>query len=72
MYTNPGDCVAVPTDIDQAITLFEGSPIADRLGAEFAAGYVALARHEAGLAAERSADPDVVNDWERERYAAQS
>lgn len=70
MYTNPGDHLALPTDLGDAIALFEGSPIAGQLGEIFAIGYAALARHEARLAAEHSPDPDVVNDWERDRYAA--
>lgn len=70
MYSNPGDCVALPTDLGDAIALYEGSPIASQLGELFSMGYASLARHEAVLAAAHSPDPDVVNDWERERYAA--
>jgi glutamine synthetase len=70
MYTNPGDCVALPTDLGDSIALYEGSPIAAQLGELFSMGYASLARHEEQLAAANSPDPDVVNDWERERYAA--
>ena len=70
MYTNPGDHDVLPTDLGDAIAMFEGSPIAAQLGELFSIGYASLARHEAQLAAEHAPDPDVVNDWERERYAA--
>jgi glutamine synthetase len=70
MYTNPGECAALPIDLGDAIAMFEGSPIAAQLGEIFSIGYASLARHEAVLAAEHAPDPDVVNDWERERYAA--
>jgi glutamine synthetase len=70
MYTNPGDCTALPIDLGDAIAMYEGSPIAAQLGELFSMGYVSLARHEAILAAEHAPEPDVVNDWERERYAA--
>jgi glutamine synthetase len=70
MYTNPGDCTLLPVDLGDAIAMYEGSPIAAQLGDIFSAGYAALARHEARLAAEHSPDPDVVTQWERDRYAA--
>jgi glutamine synthetase len=70
MYTHPGDSLAVPTDLGDAIAAYDGSPIAAQLGEVFSIGYVSLARHEDQLAAAHSPDPDVVNDWERERYAA--
>lgn len=70
MYTNPGECAALPIDLGDAIAMYEGSPIAAQLGEIFSIGYASLARHEAMLAAEHAPDPDVVNDWERERYAA--
>lgn len=70
MYTNPGDCAPLPTDLGDAIAAYDGSPIAAQLGELFSMGYVSIARHEDRLAATNSPDPDVVNDWERERYAA--
>jgi glutamine synthetase len=70
MYTHPGDATVLPIDLGDAIAMYDGSPIAAQLGEIFSIGYVSLARHEAVLAAEHAPDPDVVNDWERERYAA--
>ena len=69
MYTEPGDCAALPTTPTEAIAAFEASSLAAALGAELSANFVVLARHEAALAAEpMSGDPDEVTDWERARY----
>jgi glutamine synthetase len=68
MYGNPGDRAALPTDLDGAIDAYDGSELAGMLGDVFSRSYVSIARAEAVLGAEHSADPDDVNDWERERY----
>ena len=68
MYTEPGDCVPLATDLTGAIEAFEGSGLASMLGDEFSRSFVSLAREEERLAAENNPDPDDVNDWERARY----
>ena len=68
MYTDPGDCVALPCELADAVARFVGSPIAAQLGDMFARSYVSSARHEVARGAEHSPDPDEVNDWERARY----
>ncbi len=72
MYSNPGDCAPLPADLTTAVAAFEGSELADRLGATFAECYLCIARHEIALAAEHSPDQDDVNDWERARFAEHS
>ena len=68
MYTEPGDCVPLATDLTGAIEALEGSGMASMLGDEFSRSCVSLAREEERLAAENDPDPDDVNDWERARY----
>lgn len=70
MYTNPGDCVPLPTDLSGAIDAFEGSALAAMLGDMFSASFVSIARAEVALAADNNLDPDDVNDWERARFIA--
>jgi glutamine synthetase len=48
MYTNPGDCAALPIDLGDAIALFEGSEMAAQLGEIFSIGYASLARARSG------------------------
>ena len=68
MYTNPGDCVPLPTDLAGAIEAYDGSPLAEQLGKTFSASYASIARAEVALAAEYSPKRDQVNDWERARF----
>ena len=68
MYGNPGECAALPTDLAGAISAFDGSELASRLGDIFSRSYVSIANAELPLAAENNPDPDDVNDWERQRY----
>ncbi len=68
MYTNPGDCVALPTDLAGVIEAYDGSPLAEQLGKTFSASYASIARAEVALAAEHSPEPDEVTDWERARF----
>lgn len=68
MYTNPGDCVPLPTNLSGAIDAFEGSALAAMLGDMFATSFSSIARAEVALAAENNPDPDNVNDWERARF----
>jgi len=68
MYTEPGDCAPLATDLTGSIEAFEGSGLASMLGDEFSRSFVSLAREEERLVAENNPDPDDVNDWERARY----
>ncbi|MEM7286707.1 MAG: glutamine synthetase family protein [Actinomycetota bacterium] len=72
MYSNPGDTVALPTDLGGAVAAFEGSALAAQLGEMFSTTYVCIADHEIALAAENNPDADDVNDWERARFAEHS
>lgn len=72
MYTNPGDTVALPNNLADAIDAFDGSPLAGQLGEMFSTTYACIARHELALAAEHSPDADDVNDWDRARFAEHS
>ena len=73
MYTNPGDSPALPTDFQAVIDAYEGSALAGLLGDMFSRSFCSLAAAEAALAADnRAADPDEVNDWERERFIEHS
>lgn len=72
MYTNPGDAVALPTDLGAAVAAFDGSPIAQALGEMFSRSYVSIARAEVALGADQGLDADDVGDWERARYLANS
>jgi len=70
MYTNPGDCEPLPATLADSIAAFEGSSLAQPLGESLSANLLCTARHELALAAGNASDPDSVNDWERERFAA--
>ncbi|MEP7201409.1 MAG: glutamine synthetase family protein [Ilumatobacteraceae bacterium] len=68
-YSEPGDCVELPTTMSVALDAFRSSALAASLGAEFSQNFVVLAEYELALTAEAMAgDPDVVTDWERARY----
>ncbi|MEL7156480.1 MAG: glutamine synthetase family protein [Actinomycetota bacterium] len=68
MYSNPGDCPALPTDLAGAVAAFRGSALAAQLGEVFSTTYALIAEHEVALAAEHAPDPDDVNQWERDRF----
>ncbi len=72
MYTEPGDCPPIPTDLSGAIAAFAGSPLAAALGDTFSRSYISIAEAEVALAAEHNPDVDDVNDWERERFIEHS
>ena len=72
MYGNPGDNVAIPTDLAGALAAFEGSALAGMLGDVFSRCYASIAAAELPLAAENNPDPDEVNNWERERFIEHS
>lgn len=69
MYDDPGDNVAVPTTLPECVAAFEGSMLAEQLGARFSEVFVCCANHEQALGAEHAPNADDVNDWERARYA---
>ncbi len=68
MYTEPGDCTPLPTDLPGAIAAYAGSGLASSLGDVFSRSYVSIAEAEVALAAENNPDADDVNDWERQRF----
>ena len=68
MYTNPGDCPALPTDLAGALAAYDGSALATEMGDTFSRSYVSIAAAEVAHGAENNPDPDDVNDWERARY----
>lgn len=68
MYTEPGDNVALPTDLAGALASFEGSPLAGMLGDTFSRSYASIAAAEVAMVAEHNPDPDEVNNWERDRF----
>ena len=70
MYTNPGDCAPLPATLADAVAAYDGSDLAGLLGEDFSTNYVCTANHELALANENAPDPEAVNDWERERFAA--
>jgi glutamine synthetase len=72
MYSNPGECPALPTRLDAAVAAYRDSSLAAQLGEAFSATYVCIAEHEIALGATHSPDEDDVNDWERARYAEHS
>ena len=72
MYTNPGERVALPTDLAAAIKAFDDSELARMLGDTFSRSYVSIAQAELPLAAENSPGVDDVNDWERQRFIEHS
>lgn len=68
MYGNPGDHVALPTDLPGAIAAYESSELATQLGDVFSRSYVSISKAELPLAAENNPEVDDVNDWERARF----
>ena len=68
MYGNPGDSVALPTDLAGALAAYEGSTLAGMLGDTFSRSYASIAQAEVAMVAENNPDPDDVNDWERARF----
>ncbi len=72
LYTNPGDHVALPTDLASALAAFEGSAIASALGDTFSRSFASIAAAEVALSAEHNPEPDEVNDWERARFIEHS
>ena len=72
VYGNPGDSIALPTDLAGAIAAFAGSGLAEQLGDAFSRSYVSIAEAEVAHAAENNPDADDVNDWERQRFIEHS
>lgn len=72
VYANFGDATPLPADLASAVAAYSGSDLATALGDTFSRSYVSIAEAEVALAAEHSADPDDVNDWERERFIEHS
>ena len=69
MYAHPGDSIALPATMAQALTAFSGSDLATAIGAEIGVNIAVLASNELALASEHlQGDPDQVSDWERDRY----
>ena len=68
MYTNPGDCEPLATDLATALAGFEGSALAGMLGDTFSRSYASIAAAEVAMVAENNPDPDEVNNWERDRF----
>ena len=70
LYDDPGNNAALPAAIDDAIAVFEGSPLAAALGEEFSTNYVLVAKHEAAALVDAGGDAasDDVGMWERARY----
>jgi glutamine synthetase len=69
MYTEPGACAALPCWMDTAIEAYEGSELAEAIGSALSENFVVLSRNELSLASEAMAgDPDIVTEWERQRY----
>jgi len=71
-YSNPGDSIALPTDLAGCLAAFEGSELATMLGDSFSRSYGSIAAHEIAHGREHNPDPAEVNDWERERYIEHS
>ncbi len=67
LYTNPGDSTPLATTLQGVIDAYKGSELAAALGDMFSTSYLSIAAAEVAHAAEH-ADPDDVNDWERDRY----
>ncbi len=72
MYTDPGDCVALPVELSDSLTAFVGSPLAALLGDTFSQSFASIAAHEVALGAEHAGNGDDINDWERARYLEHS
>ncbi len=69
MYTEPGECLVLPREMDAAIEAYEGSELAEAIGPALSENFLVLSRNERRLATEAlSGDPDVVTEWERQRY----
>jgi glutamine synthetase len=69
MYTEPGDSPALPTTMRAAVDLYTTSALAGQLGDAFSRNFVVLCENELELTAEpMGGDPDVVTQWERQRY----
>jgi glutamine synthetase len=69
MYTEPGECVALPCRMDTAVEAYTGSELAEAIGSALSENFVVLSRNELSLASEAMAgDPDIVTEWERQRY----
>lgn len=68
MYGNPGDSVALPTDLAGALAAYEGSALAGMLGDTFSRSYASIAHAEVAMVTENNPDPDDVNEWERARF----
>ncbi|MEM9519268.1 MAG: glutamine synthetase family protein [Actinomycetota bacterium] len=68
MYTEPGDCPPLATDLAGALAAFDGSALAGMLGDTFSRSYASIAAAEVAMVAENNPDPDEVNDWERARF----
>jgi glutamine synthetase len=68
-YADPGSSAPLPTSIAEAIAAFEGSELAAAMGESFASNFLTMCRNEAALgSAEVAGSPDVVTDWELNRY----
>ncbi len=69
LYTEPGDSVALPATLDDAINAFRGSELAAALGQTFSENFTVLAENELRISQEEMAgDTNAVTDWERRRY----
>lgn len=62
VYANPAGAREIPTSLEAAIAEFEGSRIAEAVGAEFTENFTTLLRVEAGRFGE------TITQWERDRY----
>ncbi|MEZ5378054.1 MAG: glutamine synthetase family protein [Acidimicrobiales bacterium] len=72
MYTDPGDCTPLPTDLSASLAAFQGSALAGQLGDTFARSFASIVTHEIALGSEHGGDGDDINDWERARYLEHS
>jgi glutamine synthetase len=68
-YTNPGDAVALPRSMREALDAFRGSALAEMLGATFSENFIVMSENELLVTADWfEGDPDAVTDSERARY----
>jgi glutamine synthetase len=68
-YADPGTSPMLPTSIAEAIAAFDGSELAAALGESFSSNFLTMCANEADLgAAALTQSPDVVSDWELNRY----
>ncbi len=72
MYTDPGDCQPLPTDLAESLAAFSGSSLAAQLGDTFARSFASIVAHEVALGAEHGGAGDDINEWERARYLEHS